>query len=234
MARNLETYPTLRIDSEVLPKGDDFAALLALADEERAVDRLPFPFSKFILKCDTPKVSFLLLIEEIAEHSEVPGGAYNMEILWGSDDAESVGMIPATFCISKRELRWGWFNIEDSRSNSPLPDGQESNAVSCMMIFLTVLMLLRMSYAKTEIIDSTEINKRRKRMNRPPLPESHVVVVDTEKLARTIHNYGGTHASPTGHDRRGHVRRLRSGKIVCVKPSKINGGSSQPPKYALH
>ena len=32
---------------------------------------------------------------------------------------------------------------------------------------------------------------------------------------------GGTHASPRLHDRRGHLRRLRNGKNVWVKPHKV-------------
>jgi hypothetical protein len=33
---------------------------------------------------------------------------------------------------------------------------------------------------------------------------------------------GGTHASPTPHERRGHVRRLKSGKVVTVRSSLVN------------
>jgi hypothetical protein len=33
---------------------------------------------------------------------------------------------------------------------------------------------------------------------------------------------GGTHASPTPHERRGHVRRLKSGKVVTVRSSVVN------------
>jgi hypothetical protein len=32
---------------------------------------------------------------------------------------------------------------------------------------------------------------------------------------------GGTHASPRLHERRGHLRRMRSGKEVWVKPHKV-------------
>jgi hypothetical protein len=33
---------------------------------------------------------------------------------------------------------------------------------------------------------------------------------------------GGTHASPTPHERRGHVRRLKNGKVVTVRSSLVN------------
>ena len=36
---------------------------------------------------------------------------------------------------------------------------------------------------------------------------------------------GGTHASPRQHDRRGHLRRLKSGKNVWVKPHKVGDPS---------
>jgi len=36
---------------------------------------------------------------------------------------------------------------------------------------------------------------------------------------------GGTHASPRLHDRRGHLRRLRSGRNVWVKPCKVGDAS---------
>jgi len=36
---------------------------------------------------------------------------------------------------------------------------------------------------------------------------------------------GGTHESPRLHDRRGHLRRLRSGRNVWVKPCKVGDAS---------
>jgi hypothetical protein len=36
---------------------------------------------------------------------------------------------------------------------------------------------------------------------------------------------GGTHASPRLHDRRGHLRRLRNGRSVWVKPCKVGDAS---------
>lgn len=39
------------------------------------------------------------------------------------------------------------------------------------------------------------------------------------------HPTGGTHASPRLHDRRGHLRRLRGGKNVWVRPCKVGDAS---------
>lgn len=41
----------------------------------------------------------------------------------------------------------------------------------------------------------------------------------------------GTHASPVGHERRGHYRHLRSGKRVWVRQCAIKGGSIVPRTY---
>jgi hypothetical protein len=45
---------------------------------------------------------------------------------------------------------------------------------------------------------------------------------------------GGTHASPTGHERRGHWRTYRaSGKRVWINETSVNGGSYTPRNYRM-
>ncbi len=49
---------------------------------------------------------------------------------------------------------------------------------------------------------------------------------------------GNTLTTPTGfimppHDRRGHVRRLRDGRIIPIRASQIHGGSSGPQTYRV-
>lgn len=65
----------------------------------------------------------------------------------------------------------------------------------------------------------TFTNKRKIAQGKLPTYDwTTVVVVATPPKSDP---QGGTHASPRLHDRRGHLRRLRSGKNVWVKPHKV-------------
>jgi hypothetical protein len=68
-------------------------------------------------------------------------------------------------------------------------------------------------------VAQTFTNKRKIAQGKLPTYDwTTVVVTATPPKAEPK---GGTHASPRLHDRRGHLRRLRSGKNVWVKPHKV-------------
>lgn len=68
-------------------------------------------------------------------------------------------------------------------------------------------------------IAKTFTNKRKIAQGKIPSYDWHTVVI--EAVEPKSESKGGTHASPRLHDRRGHIRRLRSGKNVWVKPCKV-------------
>jgi hypothetical protein len=73
------------------------------------------------------------------------------------------------------------------------------------------------------IMRDTFTNRRKVAQKKMPLYDWTTVVIEPTK--NKSESKGGTHASPRLHDRRGHLRRLRSGKNVWVKPCKVGDAS---------
>jgi hypothetical protein len=65
-------------------------------------------------------------------------------------------------------------------------------------------------------------NAKRRAKGKRQFFEWTTVEIDLEPRRKEVAPQGGTHASPKPHDRRGHQRRLRSGKVVYVRSCTIN------------
>lgn len=65
----------------------------------------------------------------------------------------------------------------------------------------------------------TFTNRRKISEGKAPSYDWRTVIIEPSQSERP--HQGGTHASPRLHDRRGHLRRLKSGKNVWVKPCKV-------------
>lgn len=66
------------------------------------------------------------------------------------------------------------------------------------------------------------------------LPELPPFIRITRDPTPASGDQGGTHASPTPHDRRGHWRTYKaSGKRVWINECKVNGGSPVPRSYRV-
>lgn len=67
------------------------------------------------------------------------------------------------------------------------------------------------------------VNKKRIAKGKAPIYEWHTVVIEPPKPK--VEPKGGTHASPRLHDRRGHYRKLRNGKLAWVKACKVGNAA---------
>lgn len=68
-------------------------------------------------------------------------------------------------------------------------------------------------------VKPTFTNRRKIAQGKAPTYDWRTVVIEPVQAKRE--HQGGTHASPRLHDRRGHLRRLRSGKNVWVRACKV-------------
>ena len=73
--------------------------------------------------------------------------------------------------------------------------------------------------AHKPIVKPTFTNQRKQSEGKMPAYDWATVVI--EPSAERSQHQGGTHASPRQHDRRGHLRRLSTGKTCWVKAHKV-------------
>lgn len=73
------------------------------------------------------------------------------------------------------------------------------------------------------VVRDTFTNRRK--IEQGKIPSYDWTTVYIEPVKPRSEGKGGTHASPRLHDRRGHLRRLRSGKNVWVKACKVGDAS---------
>jgi hypothetical protein len=69
------------------------------------------------------------------------------------------------------------------------------------------------------VVADTFTNRRKIAQGKKPMYDWRTVVIEPKQTKKE--HLGGTHASPRLHDRRGHIRRLKSGKNVWVKSCKV-------------
>lgn len=77
--------------------------------------------------------------------------------------------------------------------------------------------------AYVPVVAETFTNRRKIAQGKAPSYDWSTVTIDSS-ITRS-NSKGGTHASPRLHDRRGHLRRLKSGKNVWVRPCKVGDPS---------
>ena len=104
-------------------------------------------------------------------------------------------------------------------------DAMDEKEGEMIMGFLSAWLgsLSRRAESYIPSVKPTFTNRRKIAAGKPPLYEWRTVVIEPVQARRE--HQGGTHASPRLHDRRGHLRRLRSGKNVWVRECKVGNAS---------
>lgn len=72
-------------------------------------------------------------------------------------------------------------------------------------------------------VANTFTNRRKIAQGKKPSYDWHTVIISPQKPQSA--SLGGTHASPRLHDRRGHLRKYKSGKTGWVKACKVGNAS---------
>lgn len=119
---------------------------------------------------------------------------------------------PIVYVVDDGQIRYG---PADENHNVP-------QDVAELMLSLVAMWFASMdtgcnSYKPS--VAQTFTNRRKIAQGKLPSYDWTTVVVTA--MPPKGESKGGTHASPRLHDRRGHLRRLRSGKNVWVKPHKV-------------
>lgn len=119
---------------------------------------------------------------------------------------------PLVYAIDDGQIRYG-----PADENHDVPQDVAELMLSLVAMWFASMNIGCDSY-KAEVAQ-TFTNKRKIAQGKLPSYDWTTVVV-TSTPPKTEPK-GGTHASPRLHDRRGHLRRLRSGKNVWVKSHKV-------------
>ena len=121
--------------------------------------------------------------------------------------------------------------------NRPLSEANVQMLVNSMnpavMAAYEVAVLLQcQNISITRLKAPKQINEKRKRKGKRPLPDGYVILVsrDVRRLEydrkEDEENPKRTSTSPRTHFRRGHIRRLQSGRRVWISPAIVNPGST--------
>ena len=186
------------------------------------IENLPMPFDRMacvlpvkIQKSDELKMMMVTALRVI--HTDKPS-----ELLfctWGNDKE------PSTTVHYQNDI-FGKFSLEISEELNQKfkKENRDSVDVHKNLVSIMIWMIIattqqfstnRNAYKCTANPKNPSRAKRGKR----PLFEWETVTIKPQQPRQSL---GGTHASPKPHDRRGHQRRYKSGKVVYVRPHTIN------------
>jgi len=109
-----------------------------------------------------------------------------------------------------------------------------------ILAMLHMMVALSIDKGRYETLPApTRLNKKRAKKGRVPLYEYKVLdivadILQAVPIAKP--HQGGTHASPRMHKRRGHVRRLHSGKTTWIRNMIVGkpGTGTVEKEYAVH
>ena len=186
------------------------------------IENLPMPFDRMacalpvkIQKSDDLKI--MVVTASRVVHADQPS-----ELLfctWGSDKEPNTKLQYQNNIFGKFSL-----DISEELNQKFKEENRDPIEVHKTLASLIIWMIIattqpfsinRTAYKCTANPKNPSRAKRGKR----PLFEWETVVIKPHEPRVSL---GGTHASPKPHDRRGHQRRYKSGKVVYVRPHTIN------------
>lgn len=104
--------------------------------------------------------------------------------------------------------------------------------VNNLLIILAMLSMGKGEAASGQMDFVDSVNRGRAKADLSPIPATVTIRLNPLQSSPTgrQNDPGGTRCP---HERRAHIRRLKSGRIVKVRASKIHGGSDTPPTYRV-
>jgi hypothetical protein len=137
--------------------------------------------------------------------------------MWKGPTGTRLRPIPAMFYfIEGDQIRYGAVNDDE-------PVDKELAELMLAQVGVWYGLMDRRIEAYVPTVRDTYTNKRKMQQGKAPTYDWTTVYIEPAKLRSD--SKGGTHASPRLHDRRGHLRRLTTGKNVWVKACKVGDAS---------
>ena len=143
--------------------------------------------------------------------------------MWKGPTGTRLRPIPAMFYfIEGDQIRYGAVNDDE-------PVDKELAELMLAQVGVWYGLMDRRIEAYVPTVRDTFTNRRKMQQGKAPTFDWTTVYIEPAKPRSD--SKGGTHASPRLHDRRGHIRRLKSGKNVWVKAHKVGDASKG---YVFH
>lgn len=137
--------------------------------------------------------------------------------MWKGPTGTRLRPIPAMFYfIEGDQIRYGAVNDDE-------PIDKELAELMLAQVGVWYGLMDRRIEAYVPTVRDTFTNRRKMQQGKAPTFDWTTVYIEPAKPRSD--SKGGTHASPRLHDRRGHLRRLPSGKNVWVKACKVGDAS---------
>jgi len=137
--------------------------------------------------------------------------------MWKGPTGTRLRPIPAMFYfIEGDQIRYGAVNDDE-------PVDKELAELMLAQVGVWYGLMDRRIEAYVPIVRDTFTNRRKMQQGKAPTYDWTTVYIEPAKPRSD--SKGGTHASPRLHDRRGHLRRLTTGKNVWVKACKVGDAS---------
>lgn len=137
--------------------------------------------------------------------------------LWKGPTGTRLRLIPAMFYfIDGDQIRYGAVNDDE-------PVDKELAELMLAQVGVWYGLMDRRIEAYIPTVRDTFTNRRKMQQGKAPTFDWTTVYIEPAKPRSD--SKGGTHASPRLHDRRGHLRRLTTGKNVWVKACKVGDAS---------
>lgn len=137
--------------------------------------------------------------------------------MWKGPTGTRLRPIPAMFYfIEGDQIRYGAVNDDE-------PVDKELAELMLAQVGVWYGLMDRRIEAYIPTVRDTFTNRRKMQQGKAPTYDWTTVYIEPAKPRSD--SKGGTHASPRLHDRRGHLRRLTTGKNVWVKACKVGDAS---------
>ena len=137
--------------------------------------------------------------------------------MWKGPTGTRLRPIPAMFYfIEGDQIRYGAVNDDE-------PVDKELAELMLAQVGVWYGLMDRRIEAYVPTMRDTFTNRRKMQQGKAPTFDWTTVYIEPAKPRSD--SKGGTHASPRLHDRRGHLRRLTTGKNVWVKACKVGDAS---------
>ena len=137
--------------------------------------------------------------------------------MWKGQTGTRLRPIPAMFYfIEGDQIRYGAVNDDE-------PVDKELAELMLAQVGVWYGLMDRRIEAYVPTVRDTFTNRRKMQQGKAPTYDWTTVYIEPAKPRSA--SKGGTHASPRLHDRRGHLRRLTTGKNVWVKACKVGDAS---------